>query len=144
MALSFRSPAFGDGATIPAQYTCEGANAAPPLEWSGVPEGAVTLLITCEDPDAPRGTFHHWAAYNIAADETAISQAAPQAINDFGKRGYGGPCPPRGDQPHRYVFRIAALSGRIAATPTLRASDIRRLAAPMEMDAAMFTGLFGR
>lgn len=144
MTLTFRSPAFADGETIPARHTCEGANAVPPLAWSGVPAGARTLLITCDDPDAPHGTFHHWAAYNIPATDTGALTGAVQAVNDFGRRGYGGPCPPPGDRPHRYVFRLAALRDRIEAPPTARAAEIRRLAAPLELAAATFTGRFGR
>lgn len=147
MAMTFRSPAFAHGTTIPTQFTCNGENLVPPLEWAGVPGGAETLLITCDDPDAPRGTFHHWAVYNIPATQTGRSDVAPpgiEAITDFGKPGYGGPCPPPGDPPHRYVFRLAALKGRIEAPAATRAAEIRRLARTMELDAAEFIGLFGR
>jgi Raf kinase inhibitor-like YbhB/YbcL family protein len=147
MALQLHSPAFAADKPIPVEYTCEGADRSPPLAWSGVPDGAVTLLVTCDDPDAPRGTFHHWAVFNIPAERDALSAGEPapdEAINDFGRRGYGGPCPPRGHRPHRYVFRLAALNGRIDAPAGVRAGEVARLAAPLEIASASFTATFGR
>lgn len=147
MTMEIRSPAFPNGGTIPADFTCEGANVSPPLHWSGVPAGAAVLLLTCDDPDAPRGTFRHWAAYNIPAgwDGLARGQRPPaEAVNDFGKPGYAGPCPPRGHGPHRYVFRLAALRTRITATASARCADIQALGRPLEIASAELVGTFGR
>jgi len=101
--MLIRSPAFSDGATIPRQYTCEGEDLSPPVEWSGLPPGTQSLALLCDDPDAPAGTWHHWAAYDIPANSTGLPEGAgqgrgarglKQGVNDFGRVGYGGPCPP--------------------------------------------------
>jgi hypothetical protein len=94
------SPAFADGEPIPPLYTCDGANLSPELHWTGVPAGAVTLSLTCEDPDAPRGTFTHWVLWNLNPDRGQILSGevpteARQGLNGFGHLGYDGPCPPR-------------------------------------------------
>jgi Raf kinase inhibitor-like YbhB/YbcL family protein len=145
--MHLTSSAFEPGGTIPAAYCCEGENRSPPLAWSGVPDGTVTLLLTCDDPDAPRGVFRHWAAYNIPPATSGLAAgevAADQAVNDFGRAGYGGPCPPRGDRPHRYVFRLAALGGRLDPGPDARCAEVARLARPLELAAAELVGLYGR
>ncbi len=116
--MRLRSGAFADGAAIPARFTCQGEDISPPLEWSDVPPGTRSFALVCDDPDAPGGTWHHWAAYDIPAamanlpldaSADAASLGFKQAINDFGKPGYGGPCPPPGP-PHHYHFRLLALS----------------------------------
>jgi Raf kinase inhibitor-like YbhB/YbcL family protein len=117
--MRVRSSTFSDGGSIPRRFTCEGENLSPPLHWSDAPAKTRSFAVLCEDPDAPAGTWHHWAAYDIAAERTALPEDAcrhggkdglKEAINDFGRSGYGGPCPPRGDGPHHYGFRLLALS----------------------------------
>ncbi|HEV2302686.1 MAG TPA: YbhB/YbcL family Raf kinase inhibitor-like protein [Stellaceae bacterium] len=112
------SPAFPPGGNIPAEYTCDGSDISPPLSWSGVPSGTKSLVLVIEDPDAPSGTFRHWAAFDIAAGATGLpagygpSRPAAEfreAQNDFGQQGYGGPCPPQGGGTHHYHFRLFAL-----------------------------------
>ncbi|MGI1663463.1 YbhB/YbcL family Raf kinase inhibitor-like protein [Palleronia sp. KMU-117] len=147
MPMTLQSTAFGPDGTIPVDHTCEGANLSPPLVWSGVPEGAASLLVTCADPDAPRGMFRHWAVCNLPASATGLAAGdtgGDAAINDFGRAGYGGPCPPRGDRPHRYVFRVAALSARLAPGDAARCADVEALARPYELDHAELHGRFGR
>lgn len=121
---------------------------SPPLVWSGVPDGAITLLLTCDDPDAPRGVFHHWAAYNIDASVTCLAvgeKAGEEAVNDFGRPGYGGPCPPPGDLPHRYVFRLIALDVRLEPGRDLQhCPQIAALARGHELARAELIGRFGR
>jgi Raf kinase inhibitor-like YbhB/YbcL family protein len=116
--MRLRSTAFPDGAAIPRRFTCAGDDVSPPLEWSEVPAGTRSFALFCDDPDAPGGTWHHWAAYDIAptlarlpldAGNNAATLGFKQAANDFGKPGYGGPCPPPG-APHHYHFRLLALS----------------------------------
>jgi Raf kinase inhibitor-like YbhB/YbcL family protein len=91
------SSAFDDGAAIPRRFTCDGENLSPPLQWSGTPAGARSFVLLCDDPDAPAGTWHHWAAYDIPptttelADDAAQNTKMKQAVNDFRKVGYGGP-----------------------------------------------------
>ena len=115
--MQLRSSAFPDGTTIPRRFTCDGADLSPPLDWSDAPETTRSFVLLCDDPDAPAGTWRHWAAYDIPADRAALVEGAAQqgkgfkqAINDFQQPGYGGPCPPRGDGIHRYRFRLLALA----------------------------------
>jgi hypothetical protein len=104
------SSAFREGAAIPKQFTCDGTDQQPPLEWAGPPAETKSFALIVDDPDAPGGTFHHWGAYNIAADARSLSGSSAQAVNDFGKPAYGGPCPPKGHGPHHYRFKLLALN----------------------------------
>ena len=117
MEIKITSSAFEDGGLIPAKYTCDGSDISPPLQWEAVPEGTKSIALICDDPDAPMGTWVHWVIFglpaetrelaeNIPADET-LPNGAKQGISDFGRIGYGGPCPPSGT--HRYFFKIYAL-----------------------------------
>jgi Raf kinase inhibitor-like YbhB/YbcL family protein len=122
MEIKITSAAFNEGQLIPRQYTCDGMNLSPPLEWIGVPKNAMTLAIICDDPDAPSGTWVHWMLYNLPAERIGLIENVPptekvpgggvQGTNDFRKIGYGGPCPPRGT--HRYFFKIYALDGELS------------------------------
>jgi Raf kinase inhibitor-like YbhB/YbcL family protein len=115
--MKVESAAFKEGQPIPRQYTCDGINISPPLEWSGVPKSAKTIAIVADDPDAPGGTWVHWVLYNLPAENIGLVENVPvneelraggfQGKNDFGKPGYGGPCPPSGT--HRYFFKVYAL-----------------------------------
>ncbi len=134
LTITLHSGTFSDGGMIPKESTCDGSDRSPPLEWSGIPQSARELVLICDDPDAPMGTWSHWVVIHlppgvkgvkegvpaesdlpVAAMETAgdVPPKAPavQGKNDFGKVGYGGPCPPSG--PHRYVFRLYALDHRL-------------------------------
>jgi len=113
--MKISSPAFSAGGEIPAKYTCNGPNLSPELQISGAPAGGKSLLLVMDDPDAPTGLFTHWLAWNIDPHttkfaENSVPAGAVQGTNDFGKRGYGGPCPPSGT--HRYYFKIFALDTR--------------------------------
>jgi Raf kinase inhibitor-like YbhB/YbcL family protein len=112
MTLRVNSPAFSNGSEIPRKYTCDGQNAAPPLEWSGVPDGAKSIAVICEDPDAPSGAFAHWVLYDIPASSHGLPEHAKtgtSGVNSFGKPGFGGPCPPKKDHAHHYHFHVYAL-----------------------------------
>src|SRR5262245_58506776 len=112
MAFRISSPAFMDGGRIPKKYTCDGENLAPPLEWSGAPDGSKSVAIICEDPDAPSGTFTHWVVYDIPVGKHRLwegSSLGHAGVNDFGNTGFGGPCPPKKDHAHHYRFRVYAL-----------------------------------
>jgi Raf kinase inhibitor-like YbhB/YbcL family protein len=113
------SLAFNAGETIPDTYTCKGQNMSPSLTWDGVPEGAQSFALIMDDPDAPSGLYTHWIAYNIPATSRTFSanfsaqnngHIMMQGLNDSGRTGYTGPCPPAGSGPHRYFFRIFALN----------------------------------
>ncbi len=121
MEIKITSSAFEEGGTIPSKYTCDGADISPPLQWDSVPDGTVSIAIISDDPDAPMGTWVHWVLYNLPADVNHLSENMPddetlpdgtrQGLTDFGKTGYGGPCPPGGI--HRYYFKIYALDKKI-------------------------------
>lgn len=118
MKLSLSSSAFSDGWKIPVKYTCAGQDISPPLVWSKSPAGTQSLALIVDDPDAPGGVFTHWVLFNLPADTSELSEAIPtakeldnggrQGKNDFGRIGYGGPCPPPG-RPHHYRFTLYAL-----------------------------------
>jgi len=118
MALSVASPAFPNGQRIPERYSKAGGNISPPLEWQDAPRNTRSFVVTVEDPDAPNGTFRHWAIYNVppaykglGEDSGSPKAGTPpeMAVNDFGNRGYDGPQPPRGHGTHHYRFRLLAL-----------------------------------
>jgi Raf kinase inhibitor-like YbhB/YbcL family protein len=113
--IDVTSPAFVGGAAIPSQFTCQGADISPPLQWSGIPHGARELALVMRDRDAPGGNFIHWqvtaispSTRGLAAGE--IPAGARAGRNDFGKIGYGGPCPPPG-RAHHYVITLTARNG---------------------------------
>ena len=111
--LIISSPAFENEGVIPAKYTCDGEEINPPLQVKSIPEGTKTLAIIVEDPDAPKGTFDHWLAWNIPP-ENAVEEGRPAGIsgtNSAGKTGYHGPCPPSGY--HRYYFYLFALDSSL-------------------------------
>ena len=109
--MKITSSAFQQGANIPSKFTCDGANTNPPLQISDVPPEAKSLVLIVDDPDAPSGLFTHWAVWNTSPQTNTIAEGSTpkgvQGTNDFGRSGYGGPCPPSGM--HRYYFKIFAL-----------------------------------
>ncbi|HZC37179.1 MAG TPA: YbhB/YbcL family Raf kinase inhibitor-like protein [Sphingomicrobium sp.] len=126
--ISLTSDDFQNGGAIPAQYTCDGANRSPALQWSDPPPGTKSFALVIDDPDAPSGTFRHWGAYDIPATVRSIGPgqaAGAQAINDFGKAGYGGPCPPPGHGPHHYHFKLFALDvGKLSVPANAKVADV--------------------
>jgi Raf kinase inhibitor-like YbhB/YbcL family protein len=130
-SISITSPAFRPGGDIPAKFTCNGANESPPLQIEGIPSETKSLVLIVDDPDAPRGLFTHWIAWNIDPKTTEVAEnrapaGALQGMNDFGKRNYAGPCPPSGR--HRYFFKIFALDAKLELKPNTHRA---------ELDAAM-------
>jgi len=123
------SSAFKNLGLIPPKYTCDGEDISPPLSWSGVPANARSYALICSDPDSSKGVWYHWAIYDIPFNIRELSEnwpvnknIPPQAINDFDKIGYKGPCPPD-SRAHHYHFKIYALSVdklEIQAKPTCR------------------------
>ena len=107
--LEITSPAFGNNGQIPTRYTCDGTDVNPPLNVSGINDGAKSLALIVDDPDAPRGTWVHWVMWNIPLESGIKENEAPgiQGLNDFQKNQYNGPCPPSGT--HRYFFKVYAL-----------------------------------
>ncbi|HVN65281.1 MAG TPA: YbhB/YbcL family Raf kinase inhibitor-like protein [Methanomicrobiales archaeon] len=137
-SLEVTSPAFPDGGQIPVNHTCDGANRSPPLAWGPVPSGTAALAIIVTDTDAPGGSFLHWGVYNIppatgsipagGTAQSILPAGSIQATNDFGRAGYGGPCPPRG-MPHHYHFTVYALDSPVNPAG---ARDGRRLLGALE------------
>lgn len=116
LKMSLDSPAFTAGENIPVEFTGDGDNNAPPLNWTNPPEGTQAFALICDDPDAPMGTWVHWVLYDLPADTTQLAgnaaplpEGAKEGLNDFHDNGYGGPAPPPGPA-HRYFFRLYALS----------------------------------
>lgn len=151
--MRLESPAFADRAAIPRRFTCDGDDIQPPLEWSGAPEGTKSFVILCEDPDAPTGTWRHWAIYDMPPERNALAEGEAQtkpahfkqAVNDFRRTGYGGPCPPRGHGTHRYFFRLLALS--TDALPLRREAtceDVERQALNFALAEATLVGTYKR
>src|SRR5437773_2141413 len=128
--MKITSPAFQQGGNIPSKFSCDGGNTNPPLQLSDVPSEAKSLVLIVDDSDAPGGSFTHWAVWNISPETTAIAEGSTpkgvQGTNDFGKSGYGAPCPPSGA--HRYYFKIFALDRQL---------DLSSGARRGQLDAAM-------
>lgn len=126
-SVSVATSAFQAGGDIPAKFTCNGANVNPALKINGVPNEAKSIVLIVDDPDAPRGLFTHWILWNIDPKTTDIGEnsvpaGGVQGTNDFGKRNYGGPCPPSGT--HRYFFKIFALDMKLDLKPGARRPDL--------------------
>ena len=123
MAFRLSSPTFPDEGPIPVDCTCDGRDEPPVLRWSGAPAGTQSFALIVDDPDAPGATFTHWLLYDIPGDATGLpsTPAGRSLHNDFGKKGYGGPCPPRGHGRHRYFFTLHAVD-----VPTLTLDDDSR------------------
>jgi Raf kinase inhibitor-like YbhB/YbcL family protein len=153
MALSVRSAAFESGSRIPKDYTCDGRDVSPPLRWTGAPQGTGSFALICDDPDAPMGTWVHWVIYGIPADTDRLPEAVParerlesgavQGGNDFGRIGYGGPCPPRG-KPHRYFFRLYALDSQLTAPAGLTKKALLAQMQGHILEKTELHGLYGR
>lgn len=114
MTVQLTSPTFDDGGPIPERHAKDGDDVSPPLRWTGVPPGTAELALLVRDPDAPGGTFTHWIVANLdpgleGLETGELPELAVEGLNDFGDVGYGGPQPPAGDPPHRYVFQLLAL-----------------------------------
>jgi Raf kinase inhibitor-like YbhB/YbcL family protein len=128
--MKLESTAFSANGIIPGKYTCDGLNISPPLSWDEPPAEAQSLVLIVEDPDAPGRTFVHWVVYDIPVQVRQMAEAIPrqptlldarevkggvQGENDFGRLGYGGPCPPSGT--HRYIFKLYALDRELGLKP---------------------------
>jgi Raf kinase inhibitor-like YbhB/YbcL family protein len=146
-AITLRSSAFAAGAAIPQRYTCSGAGVSPPLSWSGVPKRARELTLVVEDEDA--GRFAHWTVLGIPPTTTRIEEGGAPAgaiepNNSFGKRGWGPPCPPKGDAPHRYEFVLYATDARLGLGKDASPDDVARALGDDALARGTLVGRFGR
>lgn len=120
--MRIESQGFKDGEVIPSKYTCDGSNINPELSFFDIPEGTVSLAIIMDDPDSVGGRiFLHWAIWNISPKRIKINEGISpdegvEGKNDFGKIGYGGPCPSAGKH-HHYHFKLFALKGMLTMSP---------------------------
>jgi Raf kinase inhibitor-like YbhB/YbcL family protein len=155
--MTLSSPSFSDRGAIPKRHTADGEDCSPELVWSGLPKDAKALALIMDDPDAPGGTWVHWVLYDLPPSAGKLSAALPKneslangahqgacwGVDRFERVGYHGPCPPPG-KPHRYVFRLYALSAALGLGP--RATKDRALKA-MEgkvLAQAELVGMYGR
>ena len=156
MTLTITSPAFSHNSEIPSIYTCDDKDISPGLEWTGIPKGARSLALISDDPDAPdpaapKMTWVHWVLYNLPPASSGLPEAvAPKELpsatlegqNDWGRTGYGGPCPPIGR--HRYFFKLYALD---EALPDLRQPTKAQLEEAMRghiLEQATLVGTYQR
>ena len=165
MAGDFRltSPTIKDKATISNEHVfngfgCSGNNASPELRWERAPKGTKSFAVTVYDPDAPTGSgWWHWVIFNIPPDTTSLAAGAGkpdaggapagsiQSMTDFGQPGYGGPCPPKGNKPHRYIFTVFAL--KVDQLPLQKDASGAMVGFYLNQNAigkASFTGKYGR
>jgi Raf kinase inhibitor-like YbhB/YbcL family protein len=147
ITIQLTSPSFAEGEPIPRRHTCDGEDRSPPLAWSSVPAGTKELALLVDDPDA--GTFVHWVVWGLdpAAGRLAegeVPDGAVQGRNGFGKRGYGGPCPPKGDDPHRYVFTLFALSRPLALEAGASAGELKDAVADTLLAQGQLVGRYAR
>ena len=152
-SLELATRAFAEGRRIPARNTCDGDDRSIPLSWSGAPNGTESFALIFDDPDAPGGTFKHWIIFDIPPATTELSESidkadrvvgsAIQLLNDFGERGYSGPCPPEGET-HTYQLFLYAMDTRLQFSA--RSSQGRVLDAIEEhaLARAGLSGTYGR
>jgi len=145
--MNVSSNAFDDGGTIPTRFTCDGRDISPPLRWSEVPRGTREFAVLVEDPDADR--FVHWTVLGIpsALHRLLEGEVPPDAVeteNGFGDKGWGGPCPPEGDEPHRYVFAVYAVDGPLGLDGDASPDEVRGALADHALGSGTLTGRFGR
>jgi Raf kinase inhibitor-like YbhB/YbcL family protein len=152
--LTLTSAAFADGSTIPADFTCDGPGASPPLAWTGVPTNAKALALVLQDPDAAGGGYVHWIVYAIPpamsslaagiSPKPGVLPAGPiEGVNGSGKIGYTGPCPPAGQQ-HHYTFQLFALDAALSLPPGRTAADVEAAVAGHILAQATLIGLYKR
>lgn len=155
MTFSLTSPAFREGAAIPRKHTCDGVDVSPPLAWSGTPAGTAAFALIADDPDAPAGTWVHWVVYDLPGQglglpENVAKTAAPselggalQGRNDFGRPGYGGPCPPPGPA-HRYFFKLYALGAALRLKAGAEKRDVEAAMRGHVLGTAQLMGTYAR
>ena len=153
MALQVTSTAFSPGGMIPKKSTCDGADVSPQLAWTDPPAGTESFALIADDPDAPVGTWVHWLLYDLPASTRELAEGVPkqeqlpsgarQGRNDFGKIGYGGPCPPPG-KPHRYLFKLYALDAKTNLKAGATKGDAERAMKGHVLGQAELMGRYSR
>lgn len=152
MTMTLASPAFVHDGRIPSRYTCDGSDLSPPLTFAGVPPGAASLVLVCDDPDAPSGVWDHFLIYNLSPATPGLPEGLPTmdaypdgslpGKNGWGRLGYGGPCPPSGT--HRYVFTLYALDAMLGLAAGAGKKDVLRAAKGHILATATLIGRYAR
>jgi Raf kinase inhibitor-like YbhB/YbcL family protein len=150
--MEIKSSVFKEGMSIPSKYTCDNLDVSPPLEWSKVPTGTKSFALICDDPDAPTETWVHWILFNIPGDLRELPENEPkvetlddgaqQGKNDFGKIGYGGPCPPGGT--HRYYFKIYAMNKELEAKSGITKKELLKAMEGYVLEEGQLMGRYKR
>lgn len=145
--MKLTSSAFQNNGQLPAKYSCDGEGINPPLEIGETPQNAKSLVLICDDPDAPSGTFIHWLIWNINPQERlilerSVPQGSIQGLTSTGKPGYIGPCPPSGT--HRYIFKIYALDCELDLPQNSNKKQIEQAIQNHLIDQAELLGLYSR
>ncbi len=153
MALQVTSTAFSHGEMIPKKFTCDGPDISPQFAWTDPPVGTESFALIADDPDAPAGTWVRWVLYDLPASTRELAEGvtkqeqlpsgARQGRNDFGKIGYGGPCPPPG-KPHRYFFKLYALDVKLNLKAGAAKTDVERTLKGHIFGQAELMGRYGR
>ena len=150
MSFKLFATAFSDGGWIPTLHAYDGADLSPALEWNGDPPETRSFVLIAEDPDAPAGVWCHWLLYDLAPKVHNLTQGwkpgtqGLSGANSFGKSGYNGPCPPRG-KPHRYFFRLFALSAHTLGLPAgVERPELLEAIAPHVLAEAVYMGRYER
>jgi Raf kinase inhibitor-like YbhB/YbcL family protein len=151
--LELKSSSFQNGSSIPVQFTCDGADVSPRLNWNAPPAGTKALVLIVLDPDAPGGSYTHWLLYDLPARTRSLAAALPlqdqlgdgarQGRNDLGKTGYGGPCPP-GHQQHHYLFTLFALDRRLNLAAGATRSQVEAAMRGHVLALSELTGVYRR
>ncbi len=151
MAFHLISNAFADGGWIPELHSCQGADVSPSLEWSGEPPETRSFVLTVEDPDAPGGVWCHWLLYDLPPKIHNLAQGykpgslGVSGANDFGKLGYGGPCPPKGHGAHRYFFKLYALDVHtLGLGAGIQRAEVQKALKSHVLGEAQYLGRFER
>jgi hypothetical protein len=151
LTLKVSSPDFDNGANIPREFTCDGDDRSPLISWERPPEGTQSVAFIMDDPDAPSGIFTHWVIFNLpgAADRLGRGIARGEMVgvqgkNSFGQDGYGGPCPPRGDEAHEYRFLVFALNAKISLEADASAQDVLAAIRGSVIANGELTGMYAR
>ncbi|MDQ1042651.1 Raf kinase inhibitor-like YbhB/YbcL family protein [Streptomyces sp. V4I2] len=147
--IELRSSAFNDHSVIERRYAYEGDNVSPPLAWRGVPDDATELVLLCEDPDAPSGTFAHWIVVGIDPHSEGVAAGqcptgGTELVNGYHERGWGGPHPPPGDEAHRYFFRLYALSKPCVLPDAPSAQEVHQAVDEQQLASGTLVGLYQR
>ncbi|MFH1622044.1 MAG: YbhB/YbcL family Raf kinase inhibitor-like protein [Candidatus Omnitrophota bacterium] len=140
--MNISSPEFKHNESIPKKFTCQGQDVNPALKIENIPQGTKSLVLIMDDPDAPMGTWVHWVVFNISVTSKIEEDSIPgeQAMNNFGRKDYGGPCPPSGT--HHYFFKIYALDTTLESSKVTNKATLEKAMQGHVLDQAELIGLY--